>query len=308
LVRRERPDIVHTHSWGTICEGMVAARLARVPHVVHGEHGTMELRPRNVRMQRWLWSRVSRVLSVSSRLADRMAGEIGHPRDRIAVIRNGVDLARFANRDRGAARAALGLPPAAFVVGTVGRLVAVKAHSVLLDAVARLVAEGTDCVALIAGDGPLRGALASQAEALGIAGRVRFLGHRPDVEHVLGALDVFVLSSDSEGLSNTIIEAMSVGLPVVATNVGGADELVREGTTGYLVPASDGDALAARIGVLARDAALRQRLGSEGRRVVNAEFSIARMVGNYQEMYTQVAAGGSGSRRHAPATCAEEPV
>src|SRR5690606_38208675 len=95
LFRRERPHVVHTHAWGTLLEGLVAARLARVPFIVHGEHGTLQLRGYQRRLQRAAWSRVDRVLSVSSRLAERMAAETGFPADRIMTLRNGVDLSRF---------------------------------------------------------------------------------------------------------------------------------------------------------------------------------------------------------------------
>ena len=110
LLRRERPDIVHTHGWGTVCEGLAAARLAGVPVVVHGEHGTLDLRPRNVIIQRWAWRRVTQLLSVSSRLADRMAARVGVDRQRITVIRNGVDSDRFRSIGRAEARARLGPP------------------------------------------------------------------------------------------------------------------------------------------------------------------------------------------------------
>ncbi len=89
--RRERPDIVHTHAWGTLVEGYLAARLARVPVVMHGEHGTLQARPFQLRAQRWVWSRVDRLLSVSSRLAERMAETVGVPLERVTVVRNGVD-------------------------------------------------------------------------------------------------------------------------------------------------------------------------------------------------------------------------
>ena len=109
LLRRERPHVLHTHRWATLCEGLIAARLAGIPLIVHGEHGTLETRAHNVKVQRWVWGRVDQVLSVSSRLAERMARDVGFPLERITVIRNGVDLDRFKPGDRLAARAALGL-------------------------------------------------------------------------------------------------------------------------------------------------------------------------------------------------------
>jgi len=299
LLRHHRPHIVHTHSWGTLLEGYMAARAARVPFVVHGEHGTMEEGRVNVVLQRWAWHRVDRVVSVSSRLADRLAERIGFPRERIVTIRNGVDLDRFRAVSREDARRALGLTPSQLVVGTVGRLVPVKDHANLLRAMAILRARGRQPGLVIVGEGPLRVELERLAGSLGLADSVRMLGARPDVESVLVALDVFVLSSKSEGLSNTIIEAMASGLPVVATSVGGADELVEHGRTGLLVPREDPEALAEAVAALLDDAARRGEMGRAGRAKAEREFSLERMLAGYERLYLDLAAGGSAGNVHA---------
>lgn len=285
LFRKERPHIVHTHAWGTLCEGLLAARLARVPVVVHGEHGTLQLKAYQSRMQRLAWKRVDHVLSVSSRLAERMAAGTGYPLDRITVIRNGVDLERFHAVDRVAARSALGLPRDTLVVGTAGRLVPVKDQANLLEAFARLRASGLAFTGVMAGDGPLRADLEGRALALGLGSRVRFLGHRPDIEVVFGGLDVFVLPSKSEGLSNTILEAMASSLPVVATRVGGADELIEDGRTGLIVEPESPAALAAAIQQLAGDPDLRRAAGLAARQRALEHFSIDRMLHRYTELY-----------------------
>ena len=289
LFRRERPHIVHTHAWGTMVEGLVAARLARVPAVVHGEHGTLQLKPRQRHVQRWGWRGADQVLSVSSRLAERLAHDVGFPLERVKTLRNGVDLARFDRIDRGKARRALGVTDDRLVLVTVGRLVQVKDHATLLEAVQRLRQDAISLQVLVAGDGPLAQPLATRAAALGIDADVRWLGHRPDVESVLAAGDVFVLSSASEGLSNTILEAMASGLPVVATRVGGADEMVLEGQTGLLVPPGDPGALAGALAALARDRDTRIAMGTAGRRRAQAEFSLEGMVTRYQDMYLELA-------------------
>ncbi|HEX2458408.1 MAG TPA: glycosyltransferase [Vicinamibacterales bacterium] len=298
LLRRTKPDILHTHSWGTLVEGLIAARLAGVRRVVHGEHGTMEMRGRNVMVQRWAWGRVDRVLSVSSRLAERMSSSVEFPRERIRVIRNGIDTTRFTPARRETARRKLGLRDDDVAVGTAGRLVPVKDQATLLAALARLTSEGVRFRAILAGDGPLQSALADQAHAAGIADRVEFLGARADIEDVLAAYDVFVLSSVSEGLSNTILEAMSTGLPVVATRVGGADELVEHEHTGMLVPAGDPMAMTAAIRRLLENAALRHTMGAAGRRRTEAEFSLTRMIAAYEDMYLELAGMRPRSARH----------
>src|SRR5215216_4816401 len=172
LFRRERPHIVHTHAWGTLLEGLIAARLARVPVVVHGEHGTLQLRPYQRWLQRHGWSSVDRVLSVSTRLAERMATETGFPLQQIQTIRNGVDTARFSGRTQVEARAALGLDANRPIVGTVGRLVRVKDHLGLVDAVALLGREGLHPQVVIAGDSPLRATIESRLVALGLGTQV----------------------------------------------------------------------------------------------------------------------------------------
>lgn len=290
VFRRERPNIVHTHAWGTLLEGLIAARLARVPVVIHGEHGTLQLQPRQRVVQRHAWGRVDRLLSVSSRLSERMAREIDFPIDRITTIRNGVDLSRFGRITRDDARAALGVPQDAIVVGTVGRLVPVKDQAGLLEAVATLRTQGPQPTVLIAGEGPLRDTLASRITALGLQDHVRLLGHRPDVERVLAALDLFVLSSSSEGLSNTILEAMATGLPVVATAVGGADELVADGESGLLVPPRDPAALAAALGHMLRSPETLVAFGRAGRARVESMFDLAATIQRYEDLYREALA------------------
>lgn len=290
LFRREQPHIVHTHAWGTLVEGLVAARLARVPIVIHGEHGTLQLKRHQRLVQRVSWWCTDQVLSVSSRLAERMALATGFAPGRIRTIRNGVDLSRFGSIDRSAARRCLGLRDEEIAIGTVGRLVPVKDQGRLLDAAARLRDLGLPVTTLIAGEGPLRDGLLKQAEERGLGASVRLLGHRHDVEAVLAALDVFVLPSISEGLSNTILEAMATGLPVVATRVGGADELVADGTTGLLVPPRDSASLARALERLIRDSGERAVMGTEARRRARAEFDLPVMLSAYQALYLDIAA------------------
>jgi sugar transferase (PEP-CTERM/EpsH1 system associated) len=289
LFRRERPHIVHTHGWGTLLEGLVAARLAGVPIVVHGEHGTLQLRP----YQRWLqaraWERTDHVLSVSGRLAERMAREIAYPLHAINTIRNGVDLSRFGRVTRAEARRALDVDPESLVIGTVGRLVPVKNQGMLVDALAMLHAEGLKATLLIAGEGPARESISLRATTLGVQHDVRLLGHRPDVDQILPAFDIFTLPSLSEGLSNTILEAMACRLPVVATRVGGADELVIEALTGLLVPARAPRRFADALASLLRDRSRREAMGAAARLRAESEFSLEAMIGRYEALYTGLA-------------------
>jgi sugar transferase (PEP-CTERM/EpsH1 system associated) len=303
LFRRERPWVVHTHAWGTLLEGLVAARMAGVPCVIHGEHGTLQLRRYQARLQRWGWGRATQVLSVSRRLSERMAAATGFPADRIQTIQNGVDLSRFSPALRDDARQHLGLGPDDLVIGTAGRLVHVKDHASLIEALARLHQTGVPFTALIAGDGPLRGELEARLVTHHLTGHVRLLGRRFDIERIMAALDVFVLSSRSEGLSNTILEAMASGAAIVATDVGGAAELVDEGRTGLLVPCEDPAALAAALAALAGDPVRRRGMAAAARAKAEAEFSLAQMLSHYEALYLEVGAGEArwSTSREAPA-------
>lgn len=284
--RAERPHIVHTHAWGTLVEGYVAARLARVPVLMHGEHGTLQLAPAQVRVQRWVWSRVDRLLSVSSRLAERMSAAVNVPLDRITVLRNGVDLSRFGTVARDEVRRDLGINDDLVLVGHAGRLVEVKDQAALVHAAAQLKARGLRVRILIAGDGPLRSALEARIAELGVADCVQLLGHRGDVERFFAALDVYVLCSLSEGMPNTVLEAMAAGVPVVATGVGGVDELVVDGETGLIVPPGRSDLLADAIGSLVISREARSRMGHAAQ--VRAEhFSVTAMVERYQDLYVR---------------------
>jgi sugar transferase (PEP-CTERM/EpsH1 system associated) len=284
----DRPHIVHTHRWGTLLEGLIAARMARVPVVVHGEHGTMELRTHNRIVQRWVWGRVNRVLSVSSVLAERMAEEMKFPVDRITTIRNGVDLPRFGAGNRAAGRSALGLTSEDLVIGTVGRLVPVKNQAMLLDALAIVRAQGVSFKAVLAGEGPLLADLQARVTSLGLADQVILAGSRQDVPDILAAYDIFVLSSLSEGLSNVILEAMAAGLPVVATNVGGAGELVQQDRTGALVASADPQAMAAALLDLVRSPEARRAMGQAARASAQ-NFGLDRMIREYEQMYLELA-------------------
>jgi sugar transferase (PEP-CTERM/EpsH1 system associated) len=286
LMRRERPHVVHTHAWGTLLEGLLAARLAKVPLVVHGEHGTLQLRGHQRWIQRRAWSAVDTVLAVSTRLAERMSAETGFPLPKIQTIRNGVDLSRFGRVSRAAAREILGIAPGELVIGTMGRLVPVKDQASLMEAVSLLRQQGLTPTVIVAGEGPLRSDLEAQVRAGGLAAQVRFLGHRTDPETVMGALDVYVLSSVSEGLPNTVLEAMAAGVPVVVTRVGGADELVEHGVTGFLVPPREPDALARALGTLLRDEGSRRNIGMAARVRAESEFALSGMIRRYEELYT----------------------
>lgn len=291
LCRRAKVDIVHTHLWGTLIEGALAARLARVPFIVHGEHGQLATKRRQILLQRYVWPRVDRVLAVSSALADRMSKVIGFDRQRIKVIPNGVDTTVFrpcaASREEN--RRQFRLPPQGVVLGMLARLVPFKDHASAIQCLSILLSKGRDVHLAIAGDGPLRQSLQRLAQDCGVAERVHFVGHISDRVSFLGAIDVFLSTSAyNEGMSNSILEAMSSGLPVVATNVAASSELLDNGRIGRLVPPKDIPSLAAAVDSLVARPEERARLGHAARmRVVNG-YTIQSMIGAYAALYSSV--------------------
>jgi glycosyltransferase involved in cell wall biosynthesis len=189
--------------------------------------------------------------------------------------------------ERSASRAALGLPPEAPLVGTVGRLAAIKDHATFLAMAARLAAARTDVSFVVAGDGSLRGALEAEAKSL-LGNRIRFLGWATDLPVLYGALDVVVLTSRNEGTPVALIEAGAAGRPVVATDVGGVAEVVRDGASGFVVPPGDAAALAARVGTLLDDPDAARAMGLAGREWVRGRFGSERLVGDLTALYGEL--------------------
>ena len=205
---------------------------------------------------------------------------------RSCVIHNGVDAQHFARGAapaKDAARQRIAASAQGIVLGTVGRLAPEKNQLALVRAVARLCSEGLDVHLLLAGDGPMRAAIQAEAQALRIAERVTLGGEVRDVRLLLAAMDVFVLPSTSvETFSNAALEAMSMHLPVVLTDIGGAREMVTDGSEGFIVPPGDQAALEQALRVLCNDAALAGRMGAAARARVEGQFAFARMVEAYR--------------------------
>lgn len=290
LFRSLRPDVVHSRNWSCV-DAIVGARLAGVPIVVHGEHGRGADDPegRNIsrRVGRWLLApMVTQFVTVSRDLARWLAEDVRLSPAKILAICNGVDTGRFAPGGRSAARAALGIASDSIVMGTVARLDPVKDQVGLLRAFAQVGDPRT--VLVIAGDGPCRAELEAAVSALGLDGRVRLLGERKDVPRILTALDVFVLPSLGEGISNTILEAMATGLPVIATRVGGNPELISEGVTGILVEPRSPAALAVAMRQYLGDPRLASQHGRAARERAQSMFSLEVMVDAYEELYSRL--------------------
>lgn len=295
LFRELRPAIVHTRNLAAL-ECQIPAAWARVPGRIHGEHGrdVDDLDGTRVRYQ-WLRRAyrpfVHRYVALSRDLAGYLEHKVGVPAQRIEQIYNGVDVERFIPRPQRRPQIA-GCPfvdPDLFVVGTVGRMQTVKAQTDFARAFIRALqlqpALHERLRLVMVGEGPLRGRAQEMLDAAGVGHLAWLPGERADVPDVMRGLDGFVLPSLAEGVSNTILEAMASGLPVIATDVGGNAELVISGETGEIVRAADLEALAASLIRLAADPARADAMGRAGLAVARQRFSLPTMVAAYQRLY-----------------------
>jgi glycosyltransferase involved in cell wall biosynthesis len=301
LARRMRafvPHIVHAWLFTGNLWGHLAASLARVPVVLLSLRNAVKP---GVVPGYYTWAHaLTHALSgqvdgivTNSRVQLKDPGLPGWKGSgKLRMIYNGVDLRRF-NPEHAPAwkeqyRRELGLKPGNLVVGTIGRLTPQKRQDRFLKALRTLVDAGYDLTGLIVGEGSLQGELAGLAAELGLQDRVFFLGPRRDIPELLSLFDIFVLSSDWEGFPNVILEAMAMGRPVVSTEVGGVRELVIPGETGHLVAAGEPQLLAEAVQGFLDNPSLATSMGLEGRRRVEREFSLERMVAKTTTLYEEL--------------------
>ena len=287
LFREARPDIVHTRNAEAFFYGYLGAKLAGVKCIIHSEHGrTFNDRKIRFLVQKWFSENTQAIFSVSTKLKNDLVKHIHIPKEKIEVLHNGVDLSQFKSVQRKVVRDKLGFRDDQVIIGSVGRLVAVKNYALLLHAFHQLKMKNV--AVMLVGEGGERKILEELALSLGIGDHVRFLGHRDDVAELLLAMDIFVLPSISEGMSNTLLEAMAVGIAPVASDVGGNPEIVDHGVSGFIFPSCDESALREYLRELATDTALRGEISSAARDKVKNEFTIDAMVSKYESLYRRV--------------------
>lgn len=293
LLRSLRPAVVHTRNLGTL-ECQFIALLAGVHARIHGEHGRdmSDIDGRNtryLRLRKIFRPLISRYIAVSRDLAQWLREQVQVPPARVVQIYNGVDQQRFCPRSSWLREA---LPagfaaPGAVVVGTVGRLSGEKDQLTLVRAFKLACARNpqSQLRLVLVGDGPLQTDIKQEILAAQLTEQVWMPGARSDIAEILRALDIFVLPSLGEGISNTILEAMASGLAVIATRVGGNPELVVDNETGMLVPAADAEAMAQAIGRYLTLPSLIRQHGEAGRACVEREYSMEAMVRHYMAVY-----------------------
>ena len=299
ILRKERPDIVHTHTAKAGTLGRAAAVFAGVPVRIHTFHGHIFDSYFN-KPQTALFLFVERVLAVFSKyilvVSEAQKREIVDrykiaPAGKVRVMPLGLELEKFSSIERGAGkfRAELGVPDGCLAIGIVGRLVPVKNHRMFLEACRKLFDMAGDikirCV--VVGDGQERASLEKYAEGMGIRSKVIFVGWKEEMSDVYADLDIVALTSNNEGTPVALIEALASGRPVVSTDVGGVKDVVDDGVNGYLVPAGDVSGFAGRLFELAADSRKRDMLGKNGRSKVMKAYSKDRLVIDMKALYEE---------------------
>jgi len=291
VLRELAPQVVHTHQIGTLFYAGPASRWAGVRLVVHTEHGRENYagRARTRHLGRLAGRFAARFYCLNKDMADEVMAQRIVPADKVRVILNGIDTAHFANASPSTGlRQSLGIPQGAPVIGTVGRLSRIKRYDRLLRIFKSVLARLPDVHLLLVGDGPLAAELRMLADELGLADRVHFVGYQPDSAPYLRLMDVFALTSDSEGTPQCVLEASMAGAPVVATRVGGLPELIEDGRTGTLVAPADETAFSAAICAMLLDGAKARVIAEAARSRVRDRFDIGRMAAEYHRDFLEL--------------------
>ncbi|MDB5339746.1 MAG: epsF 2 [Planctomycetaceae bacterium] len=295
LIKTWNPDVIHTWLFAANSYGRMVAGGGHRPPVIVSERCVDTWKSGwQLGLDRYQIPRTARLVGNSQSVADFYRGQ-QFPADRIRVVPNGIELPEAANAlspvERDRRRADLcGLPAGAKVLGFVGRLARQKRVLDLIWMLVLLENVRDDIYLLLVGDGPEREWLERFARDLDIESKVIFLGHRQDIPAILPLLDAFCLASDFEGMSNSVMEAMAVGLPVLASDIPANRELVVEGETGYLIPIGDRAAYARAALSLFERPDMAERLGNAGRQRMATEFSVGQMIQGYIGIYQEVIA------------------
>ena len=283
LLRRKRIDVVNTHSGIDSWVGSLAAKLARTPVLVRTRHLHLPLKRNWHNFVHYL---PDRFLTCGETMREFLVRDHGFPSQEVVSIPTGIDFSTFSpQRSRPEVRQALGVAEDDFVVLMVGIVRAVKRHEIALRALHLLHGRLANVRLVVAGDGPMIEDMRRLAAQLGISGQIDFLGHRDDVADLMGAADCLLLTSRSEGIPQAVTQALGLGLPVVATAVGGVPELVKDGLTGLLVPAENVETVADALEHLARHPEIARELAHGGRAHAHAHYSLQAMLDRTEQEY-----------------------
>ena len=294
--KRSKVRIIHTHKYKDTILAAPAAKLCGIPHVVRTVHGLREPFEGLHAFKMSCYEAIERtmhrycvdsIIGVSSQIESKYKteGEVS----RVSCIRNGIDLeGRSVQTDRWRTRKDFGVDSGTCLIGTVGRLTPVKGIPYLLQAARILLRQGANVKVLVVGDGSIRQDLMTQTRDLGVSENVVFLGHREDTDELLQALDIFVLPSLSEGIPMALLEAMAASRAVVASRVGGIPEIIEDGFEGFLVEPMDVDSLAERCRLLIESPDVARKMGEQGRKRVERDFSATAMADRVASVYKEL--------------------
>ena len=289
LIRTENIDIIHTHgSQDSWTAAFALYKLKDRPKYVRTKHNIFPIR--NTVFNRWLYRKSLDKIIVVAKSVARNLEDIGWwDQESIAIIPAEVDITRFDDSISGEkVRAEFGIRPEVKVIGIVSRISPGKGHKYLIEAFSSLKHDKSNIELLICGAGKGQKELKKQAESLGVAEKVNFTGFREDVPEVLAAMDIFVLPSLSEGVATSLLEAMAMRKPVIATSVGGIPDYLFDGRTGLLVPPKNSSAIATQLRRFLSDENFAKRLGNEGRDVIEKNFTPQQLVEKTLKVYREV--------------------
>lgn len=287
LLKRNKVQVIHMHSSHACTLGGWAARLARTPVRIISRRVDFSVRSNPLRKLKYQWG-VDRIVAISEGVR-KVLVEDGLDPKRIVVIRSGIDPRPFDPDGPGCeARREFGIPDRSPVIGCVAHLADHKGHRYLIDAAVRVAAAVPDVRFLLVGDGELRSAIELQIKELKLERHVLLTGFRPDIPRLLAAMDIVVLSSHLEGLGTSLLDAMAMARPVVATRVGGIPEMVVDGVNGVLLPPRDPSALADALIALIHRPDERRRMGQAGRTRMLEKFSAEAMVAATEGVYREI--------------------
>jgi glycosyltransferase involved in cell wall biosynthesis len=293
---RERIDILHAHDFYSGFIGAVAAHLSGARVIACQRHLKLSDRAVHEWGTRVIHRLAHRILVNSEAIRDHILSRSSAHAKKIIVIKNGVSQPANSGRIlRDSLCREIGAESDSKLIGMIARLQPVKGHKFFIEAAARVITREPKAIFVIVGDGPLKSEIEEQAARLCIKERLRMLGDRTDVSRIVASLDLLVLASLHEGLPNAVMEAMSAGVPVVATSVGGTKELITEGETGYLIPPADAQALADRMTFALLNEADRMRLAASARQFISAEFGMRRMVESVEKLYGELMGSPEGA-------------
>jgi len=292
LIHEVKPDVVHSHNWNALVYSLLALGTNRTP-LLHGEHALFygwERSPWRLRLRKLFYARCDVVHTVSQGQVQDMA-RLGLTKHlTVQVIRNGVDIQKFSPQDKVSCRQRLGIPTDGLCIGMAARFVPEKRHALLLRAFEQIGSAFPDVRLVLAGAG---GNCQAETQALvavhPYADRILQLGHRDDMATVYNALDLLVLTSTSEGMSNVTLEAMSCGVPVLMNANCGSEELIRQGHNGNTAVMENAEDVAAAVGCLVAQPELLQMMGRQARAGIELEYPLGKTAAHYADVYSALA-------------------